>query len=149
MYGFKFIATNRLEKSPEFWSVIVPMVKKQMATLDRQTVRSLLMAIEGAAAMQLQDNEFWELVEQKMVDEGLLRYYTLEQTSEILCYLGRVGRGSDDLIELIEKTFIKHRKGLSEYTISNAKIGFAKVNKGSEILHRVLEDPQTELPALE
>jgi len=57
--------------------------------------------------------------------------------------LGRVGRGSDDMIEIIEKTFIKHRKGLSERTIENAKIGFASVNKGSEILHRVLEDPTT------
>lgn len=27
--------------------------------------------------------------------------------------LGRVGRGSDDMLELIEKTFIKHRKGLT------------------------------------
>jgi len=42
------------------------------------------------------------------------------------------------MVEIIEKTFIKHRKGLSERTIANAKIGFASVNKGSEILHRVL-----------
>ena len=53
------------------------------------------------------------------------------------------------MVELIEKTFIKHRKGLSEKAIANAKIGFASVNKGSEILHRILEDPSTELPALE
>lgn len=53
------------------------------------------------------------------------------------------------MVDIIEKTFIKHRKGLTEYAIANAKIGFASVNKGSEILHRVLEDPNTELPALE
>jgi len=47
------------------------------------------------------------------VDEGLHRYYSLEQLSEILCHLGRVGRGSDEMVEIIEKTFIKHRKGLS------------------------------------
>ncbi len=34
-YGFNYICMNRLEKSPDFWNVIVPMVKKQMATLDR------------------------------------------------------------------------------------------------------------------
>ena len=149
MYGFSFICRMQLEKSPKFWDLILPMVKKQMATLDRQTFRPLLMAIDGAAAAYLQDNEFWEIVEQKLVDEGLHRYYSLEQLAEILCHLGRVGRGSDDMVEIIEKTFIRHRKGLSPYTIANAKIGFASVNKGSEILLRVLEDPTTELPALE
>jgi hypothetical protein len=38
------------------------------------------------------------------------------------------------MIELIEKTMIKHRKGLTPGTISVAKEGFAKINKGSEIL---------------
>lgn len=149
MYGFRYIMCNRLEKNDQFWNLIVPMVKKQMATLDRQTIKSLLSAIEGASAGYLQDNEFWEIVEQKLVDEGLHRYYSLEQLSEILCHLGRVGRGSDDMVEIIEKYFIKHRKGLSSETIRKAKIGFSQVNKGSEILHRVLEDPTTELPALE
>ena len=103
----------------------------------------------GASAAYLQDNEFWEIVEQKFVDEGLHLYLTLEELGTIIAALGRVGRGSDDLVEIIEKTFIKHRKGLTALTIANAKIGFASVNKGSEILHRVLEDPTTELPALE
>ena len=53
------------------------------------------------------------------------------------------------MIEIMEKTFIKHRKGLTPETIEHAKIGFASVNKGSEILQRVLEDPTTQLPALE
>ena len=35
MFGFQFIGTNKLEKSPDFWRVMVPMVKKQMATLDK------------------------------------------------------------------------------------------------------------------
>ncbi len=52
-FGFNFICMNKLEKSPEFWNVIVPMVKKQIATLDRQTIRPLLMAIEGAAGAYL------------------------------------------------------------------------------------------------
>ena len=120
-----------------------------MSTLDRNTVKSLKMMIEGASSMYLQDNEFWEIVEQKFVDEGLHRYYSLEDLSDLLCAFGRVGRGSDDMVEIIEKHFIKHRKGLTAYTIANAKVGFASVNKGSEILQRVLEDPNTELPALE
>ena len=28
MYGFNFIAQNDLERSPDFWNIIVPLVKK-------------------------------------------------------------------------------------------------------------------------
>ena len=45
MYGFNFICVHKLEKTPEFWNVIIPMVKKQLATLDSQTVASLLLCI--------------------------------------------------------------------------------------------------------
>ena len=66
-----------------------------------------------------------------------------------MCYLANVGRGSDELIEVIEKTLIKHRKSLTPEIIETAKQGFLKINKGSEILFRVLEDPTVQLPQLE
>lgn len=99
--------------------------------------------------MSLQDNEFWELVETKLVDERLHRYFELEELADILVSLSYVGRGSDELIELIEKTFIKHRKALTPNIIHNVKLGFRQINKGSEILFKVLDDPSVELPALE
>ena len=67
-YGFNFIAQNELDRSPDFWNLILPMVKKQIKSMDRQTIPALLLSIKGAAAMYLQDNEFWESVEQKLVD---------------------------------------------------------------------------------
>ena len=99
--------------------------------------------------MYLQDNEFWELIEHKLVDEGLWRYFDLLSSAKMLCYLARVGRGSDDIVDLLEKHFIKHRLGLTPEIIDIAQQGFLKMNKGSEILHRVLADPKTQLPALE
>ena len=35
MYGFWSVACNDLERTEDFWKIIVPLVKKQMATLDR------------------------------------------------------------------------------------------------------------------
>lgn len=35
MYGFNMIAMHKLEKTPEFWDVILPMVKEQLKGLDR------------------------------------------------------------------------------------------------------------------
>lgn len=101
--------------------------------------------------MQLQDNELWESLESKLVDEGLLRYFTLEETATILCFFARTGRGSDELIEQMEKIFIKHRKHLivNPETLRLCKVGFSNLNKGSEILKRVLSDPTVTLPQLE
>ena len=53
MYGFHYIATNRLEKTPEFWNVILPLVKEQMAGLDSQTPGALMHGVQAAAEMQL------------------------------------------------------------------------------------------------
>ena len=101
--------------------------------------------------MQLQDNELWESLESKLVDEGLLRYLTLKETAEILTYFANCGRGSDEFIEWIEQYFIKHRKALivDPETLRICKQGFGMISKGSEILKRVLEDPKRDLPKLE
>jgi hypothetical protein len=51
----------------------------------------------------------------------LWRYFDLETTVKLLNCLARVGRGSDEIVELIEKHLIKHRKGLTPDTIDIAK----------------------------
>ena len=148
-YAFWMIGKNQLERNEDFWNIILPTVKRQLATLDRNCIKSLYHFIEGASAMTLQDNEFWELVEQKLVDEGLHRYLRLDELSEVLNFLASVGRGSDEMLEIIEKTLIKHRKALTPDIIDTARQGFLRINKGSELLFRVLEDPTIELPAIE
>jgi hypothetical protein len=91
----------------------------------------------------------WESIESKLVDERLHRYFKLDELTKILCYMAHVGRGSDEWIEIVEKTLIKHRKAFTPDIIANARLGFSLINKGSEILHRVLDDPTISLPALE
>ncbi len=112
-----------------------------MKTLDRHCIRSLYRMIEGASLMGLQDNEFWELAEEKLIDDGHFRYLTLDETCPLVNLLGMVQRGSDELIELCEKSIIKHRKSLQGYNISHAARGFKKLNKGSAVLFEVLQDP--------
>ena len=47
-YAFYDIALDNHERTPEFWNVILPRVKEQVATLDRQCTPSLLHVIQGA-----------------------------------------------------------------------------------------------------
>ena len=145
------IAEDKLPRTQEFWDVILPRVKAQVPTLDRQCTHSLSQIIAGAGIMQIQDNELWESLESKLVDEGLLRYMKLEEQAKVLCYFSNCGRGSDELIEQLEKTFIRHRKALSvdANLLRLCKLGFGQLSKGSDILKRVLEDPEVELPKIE
>ena len=55
------------------------MVKKTIPALDMHTTAALMQGIQAAAAFRLQDNEFWESVEQKLVDQNLVKYLSLEQ----------------------------------------------------------------------
>ena len=107
--------------------------------------------INGAGGMQLQDNELWEALESKLIDEGLLRYFTLNEQAQILASFANAGRGSDELLDQLEKIFIKHRKALigQPETLRICRLGFDKVNKGSEILKRVLHDPSTPIAQIE
>lgn len=148
-YIISFMGRNSLDKDRTFWETILPACKKQLGTLDRNCTRSLYHFIEGASLLKIQDNEFWELVEQKLVDERLHRYFTLEKLTDVLVLLAEVGRGSDELIDIVEKTLIKHRLAITPEIADNAREGFRLINKGSEILFKVLDDPTVELPALE
>ena len=78
-YAFYDIAVDGHIRTEDFWNVILPRVKEQCATLDRQCTPSLLHIIQGAGEMQLQDNELWETLESKLIDEGLLRYFSIDE----------------------------------------------------------------------
>ena len=148
-YAFYYIGIYGLDRPASFWNIVLPLVKKQLATLDRQCPEALSNFIQSAGYMQLQDNEFWETVEKKLVDERLYRYLRLDQVCNTVEALGRVGRGSDELIELLEKDIIKHRRALDEQMIDTARRGFAELNKGSAVLFEVLEDPSRGVPQIE
>ena len=52
----------------------------------------------------------------------------MEELARITVSLANVGRGSDALIETIEKTFVKHRKGLTPEVIADVRQGFSIVS---------------------
>jgi hypothetical protein len=57
------LGTQQADISPQFYIDILPEVKEQLKTLDRQTYSALFNITFGAAQMQLQDNELWEIIE--------------------------------------------------------------------------------------
>jgi hypothetical protein len=130
------------DRDESFWEVVLPRTKDLLRKLDRQCPKSLHNIIQGAGVMQLQDNEFWEIVEERLIDKKLIRYLNLDQICGVVNWLGMVGRGSDELIDYCEKYIIKHRKALTSRNIEYASTGFKELNKGSAVLFEVLGDPQ-------
>ena len=119
----------------------MPRVKSLLKKLDRHCPRSLYHIIASAGKMQLQDNEFWEIVEEQMIDNRLHRYLNVDQMCGVVKALSLVGRGSDELLEICEKYIVKHRKALTGENIKLASEGFKALNKGSAVLFEVLGDP--------
>ena len=99
--------------------------------------------------MRLQDNEFWEQVEELLIDKKFHRYLNLDEMCSLVNHLGLVGRGSDELLEIAEKYIIKHRKDLTPEAIRDASKGFKKLDKGSAVLFDVLGDPTRGLKQIE
>ena len=99
MYAYAFNTIGRLnyDRTEKFWNVVLPRVKEQTKTLDRHCVIALYSIIEGASYMQLQDDEFWEIAEKKLLGSAsdskasrmqnkLVRYLNIDQ----ICGLGKL-----------------------------------------------------------
>ena len=50
-YAFWDISACNLERLPEYWNIILPRVKEQIPTLDRNCTQALLNIIDGAATI--------------------------------------------------------------------------------------------------
>ena len=148
-YGLNRVAYFNSDKNENFWNVVLPRVKKQLSTMDRYCATTLYSIIESAGHLQIQDNEFWEIVEKQLIDNRLIRYQNVDQVCGIVYSLSRVGRGSDELLEICEKYIIKHRKALIPKTIKLASSGFKELSKGSAVLFEVLGDPSRGLTQIE
>ena len=59
---FHFICANHKELTPEFYSYVIPLVKKHIAKADRHCNDYLANACTGAALINLEDREYWNLL---------------------------------------------------------------------------------------
>jgi hypothetical protein len=57
-----YICSTHKELTPEFYSYLIPLVKKHIATSDRHCSNYLATACKSAALINLVDNEFWNLL---------------------------------------------------------------------------------------
>ena len=63
--------------------------------------------------MQIQDNEFWQIAEEKLIEGRMLKYLNVHECCELIDALGFCERGSDELIDMIDAYIVKHQLALT------------------------------------
>lgn len=148
---FNYIASrNDVEK--EFYQIVIPILKSYMLKMDKQAVGELCNAALGAAKLNLGDKEFWGILEQKLGNEKIYKYLSLEQSVNLAFELNKSEKGSSSLLKVLEINIIKHRKALhlNRSLLKKAVNAYSFKNRlGSEILKAALEDPEIEVPGVD
>jgi hypothetical protein len=62
MSKFNKIAFTCPEKTPEFFQVILPQIKKIIINADRQSAPHLATAVASGSALNIADTEFWDML---------------------------------------------------------------------------------------
>ena len=131
------------------YEVVLPILKHHMAKFDKNNITEIYYAISGACKINLGDLEFWNIVENKLVENKMYRYLSIEQNVKLAELLIQADRGSNSLIKALEVSIIKHRRAVfaQKKLLKIAKNAFK--DRGSEILKAALEDPNIEVPGID
>ena len=128
---------------------IFERVKQELSSINKEGMRSFVSIMWTAGEYNIQDDEFWGIVEEQLIDNKLHRYLDVHQASNVIYSLGKVARGSDELIDTIENYIIKHRRALTEQDVERARSGFSSLGKGGDVLMEALGAPAPDLPRLD
>ena len=135
----------------EVFTVIIPLLKEYLVKSDRHTINDIYFAAIGASKLNIVDQEYWDIVEGKLINEKLFKYLSLEQCINLAHELKPKNRGSLFLMKLLENEFIKHRKAIHSKKIFIKLLKETYLNKAevSEVLLAALEDPNIEIKKTE
>lgn len=145
---FKFYELAKIKDyNRETFTVLLPCLKEYMVKFDRHSITEIYYAAMGAAKLHIADKEFWTIVENKLVNDKLYRYLSLEQAANLAFELNSAERASVLLLKLLEVDFIKNRKALSmqKKLYNLVKQTYVDTGKASEVLKEALKDPSIEI----
>ena len=145
-YAIFKIWEDDLEIDDHFYNVILPIVKEFVRLMGREHNKSLAELIQYMGWMKIQDDNLWQLFEQKLVNERLYRYIPLKELCKVMNAISEANRGSVELFGIFERVLIKHRYNLEDDDIELAQKAFAKRPETNQLLLDVLDNSSKELP---
>ena len=116
----------------EHWPEICKIVKTIIKDYDRAAIYELYVVTRCIAEVGEANQEFWDMIEHKMMNEGLCRYLTESQAAGLLWSLCKVGKGSDELWKKLEKEVSKFYLSLEPKELQEAIYGLEVSGKGDK-----------------
>jgi hypothetical protein len=116
----------------EHWPEICKIVKEIIAEYNREAITDLFRIVRCVGELGERNQEFWELVETKLLKQGLCRYLNESEAAQTLWALCNVNRGSDELWKRLEKEVSTYYLSLEKDDLQDAIHALEVSGKGDE-----------------
>jgi hypothetical protein len=116
----------------EHWPEICKHVKTIIAEYNRHVITDLFRVTRYMAEIGETNQEFWDLIEKKLMGEGLVRYLSEKEAAQLLWGLCRVNQGSEQLWKRLENEVARHHFSLDYDDVREAIYGLEVSGKGSK-----------------
>ena len=116
----------------ENWPEICQLVKRNLKTFDMYAIRHIYKVARCMALLGETNEELWEIVEDKLVKQGLSRYLTEQQAARLMYGLYKVGKGTDELWKRLEAEVHRHADAMKTSDLKEAVEALEVTGRGSK-----------------
>jgi len=116
----------------EHWPEICKHVKVIIEDYGRLVIPDFSRIIRSVAELGETNQEFWDLIEAKLVKDNLVRYLSESEAAKIMWGLCKVGKGSDELWKKLEKEVANHYLALEKEDLAEAIYALEVSGKGDK-----------------
>ena len=122
------------------WPDICMLVKRQLKTYDRHVAPHVFNVAAAMARLGEKNKEMWEIIESKLLKEGLVRYLTEGQCARLMQALAVAGQGSDELHTRLLDEVKLHFQELNELELKLALQALEITGKADAITMETLSE---------
>jgi hypothetical protein len=123
----------------EHWPEICKHVKSIIEEYPRNFKSDLVRVARHVADLGEANAEFWELIEKKLMTEGLVRYLSEAEAAQLLWGLCKVNRGSDALWKRLENEVARYYVSMENDDLGEAIFALEVSGKGDRAVIQKLK----------
>jgi len=131
--AFRRIASLHMELIQDFWDVVFPYAKALVKTANRESVDTMAACLLSLSELLIQDEEIWQVAQEKLVKEKMLRYVMLGNVPSLLYAFANNKKGTKETMDAIENLILTHIKyyqgALNEKMFDHLKIAYDLMEK--------------------
>ena len=116
----------------EYWPEICEHVKSIIKEYGRNAKSDLIRVARHIAELGEANQEFWDLIEKKLMKDGLVRYLSETEAAQLLWGLCKVNRGSDELWKRLENEVSRYYVSLENEELGEAIYALEVSGKGDK-----------------